>query len=203
MSVAVSTQRLRRLVARHRHLFAAGFAALAVASALSAVAPRHPALEPVVVAARDLPSGATLAASDLRTVGLPASTVPDGALTTSDDAVRHVLSGAVRRGEPLTDRRLLGRNILSNAATGSVASTVHVADADTLSLLQPGDRVDVLAAGDNAPAAAITIATDVPVLSIGRSDDGGYVVVASTPATASLLAAAATRDRLSLTLHAR
>ena len=203
MTTVPSTPQLRRLIARHRHLITAALSALAVASALSALAPHQPALRLVVVANRDLPSGITVTAADVRTVGFPNSVAPDGAMSDIADAVGHVLSGAVRRGEPLTDRRLLGRSILSAADRGAVASTVHIADGDALALVEPGDHVDVLAAGDNAPAAAITVATDVPVLSVGRSDDGGYVVVASAPSTAALIAAAAAHDRLSLTLRAQ
>jgi Flp pilus assembly protein CpaB len=113
----------------------------------------------------------------------------------------------VRRGEPLTDVRLLGAGLLVEATPGLVATPVRLADPAGAALLSPGDRVDVLAApADGAAPAAPTVAADVTVLAVPTEvepADGALVVLATTPATAARLAAAAVASRLSVTVRPR
>jgi Flp pilus assembly protein CpaB len=105
---------------------------------------------PVLVAARDLPAGASLFSRDVRTVRVPPSLVPAGALGESVRLAGRVVAGPVRRGEPLTDVRFVGPGLAAGlAAPESVAVPVRIADAEVAALVQPGDRVDVLAAGDS------------------------------------------------------
>jgi pilus assembly protein CpaB len=204
-------RRLLRHLAWHRRWVAAGATALAVAGGLSVLAPRGPALVRVVAAAKDLPAGAVLADADLATVGLPAGAVPDGAVLSGASARGRVLAGPVRRGEPVTDVRLVGAALVGSLDDGLVATPVRLADAGIASFLRSGDRVDVLAAatGETGPAAAGTVATGVRVLavpalddtSVGGSLDGGaLVVLATTRATAALLARAEVASRLSVTI---
>jgi pilus assembly protein CpaB len=173
------TGRLRELARAmlwHRRLLAAGLAAAAVAAALSVLAPDPPATVQVVGAARDLPGGAPLRLDDLTSVALAPSSVPAGALTDRSSVVGRVLAGPVRRGEPLTDVRLLGRQLLegySGAGDRLVAAPVRLADAGAAALLRPGDVVDVLAAyAEQASDAATVVATAVRVLSVPRLGDG-------------------------------
>jgi Flp pilus assembly protein CpaB len=84
----------------------------------------------------------------------------------------------------------------------------------TSALVQPGDRVDILAAGDPQDAGAALTATvvhGVRVLAVpgagepsgGSADDtGGLLVVAATAAQADALAGAATGARLSVAVRA-
>ncbi|MCW2608570.1 MAG: Flp pilus assembly protein RcpC/CpaB, partial [Frankiales bacterium] len=73
-------------------------------------------------------------------------------------------------------------------------------------LLRAGDRVDVLAASaDGQQESAPVAAADVLVLAVPAPDEhleGGLVVLATTPATASRLAAAAVSSRLSVVVRA-
>lgn len=196
---------LQRLVRRHRAPVAGLLAAGAVVSALPVLAPSAGPVVRVVAAARDLAPGAPLTSQDLTTVALPESLAPDGSVLDVEAAVGRALTSAVRRGEPLTDVRLLGSGLLQTA--GLVAAPVRLADTATVSLLHAGDRVDVLAAAtssDAPPASAVTVARGVLVLAVpGGEDangDGGLVVLAATPTTAARLAAAAVGARLSVTL---
>jgi Flp pilus assembly protein CpaB len=173
------TGRLRELARAmlwHRRLLAAGLAAAAVAAALSVLAPDPPATVQVVGAARDLRGGAPLRLDDLMSVALAPSSVPAGALTDRSSVVGRVLAGPVRRGEPLTDVRLLGRELLGGYAGAGdrlVAAPVRLADAGAAALLRPGDVVDVLAAyPEQAGDAATVVATAVRVLSVPRLGDG-------------------------------
>jgi Flp pilus assembly protein CpaB len=77
-------------------------------------------------------------------------------------------------------------------------------------LVQPGDRVDVIAAADPQSAGAVataTVARALRVLAVpGRAadssgDPGGLLVVAATPDQADALAQAANGARLSVTVR--
>lgn len=144
--MAASIGRRWRVAALRRRLLAAGLAFVAVLLALSVLAPSDPRREPVVVAAQDLPAGHPVRSSDMKIALLPPAVVPDGAASSVDALAGRVLAGALRRGEPLTDVRLVGRALLAGLAPGRVAVPVRLADVGMLTLVEPGDRVDVLAA---------------------------------------------------------
>ena len=183
---------LAALVSRHRRLLAAACAAAAVAFALSAPRAAAPHGVPVPTAARDLPSGATLRPADVRSVTMPAAVAPAGIVRSG--LAGRVLAGPMRRGEPLTDARLIGPGLLTGYGPDLVAVPVRVADAASARLLHPGDRIDVLASpasaasaasagdlgGDEAAAApgfrpaerARALVSAVPVIAIPGSGDG-------------------------------
>ncbi|MBT2212903.1 hypothetical protein KLI87_32860 [Actinomadura sp. NEAU-AAG7] len=129
-------------LARLRRPLAALLAAAAAGTALMALGPGPPPSVHVLGAARDLPAGTTLRPSDLRALALPRGAVPSGALRTS--ATGRVLAAPMRRGEPLTDARLIGGSLLEGYAPGTVAAPVRIADAASVRLLHPGNRIDIL-----------------------------------------------------------
>ncbi len=61
-----------------------------------------------VVAARDLSPGAELSAADVIVESHAVTAIPDGALSDPAAAVGSTLTGPTRRGEVITDVRLLG-----------------------------------------------------------------------------------------------
>lgn len=201
---AVPRSVLRRLV-RHRALLSGALVALAIATALTAVAPADAADVEVLAASRDLPAGAALTDDTLTRIRLPPAAVPAGVLRSAEQARGSRLAGAVRAGEPLTDVRLLGAGMLPPG--GEVAVPVRVAEPAVAALLQAGDRVDVLAASPEGGEAARTVVSDVVVLAVPALDDAGLdgalVVLAATTGGASRLAAAAVTDRLSVTVRGR
>ncbi|MFG1827178.1 SAF domain-containing protein [Microbispora bryophytorum] len=109
------TRDLRRLAARRRRPIAAVLAGLAVACVLLAV--RTPDGVEVLAAARDL-AGGRLTASDVVVVRLPPDTVPAGAYVPGTPVSGRLLAGPLRRGEPLTDARLLGPGLFRQTLTG-------------------------------------------------------------------------------------
>jgi pilus assembly protein CpaB len=193
---------LSRALRRHRGLLAGGLVAAAVATALPTLAPDPVATLQVVAAAHDLGPGVALSDADLALVELPRSLVPQGVLTSAAQVVGHAVAGRVRRGEPLTDVRLLGAGLVSDR--GTVAAPVRLADPATAALLRAGDRVDVLATPSQATAqaSATTVAQDLRVLAVPGVDDtdGALVVLAAPPAVAARLAGAAVSNRLSVTV---
>ncbi|HET7530817.1 MAG TPA: Flp pilus assembly protein CpaB [Mycobacteriales bacterium] len=210
--------RLRDLVDRvlltvggPRRLLAALCAAVAVLLAVQAATPPPARTVAVWAAARDLPGGSPLTTHDVRVVALPAGTVPDGALRTASSVVGRLLAAPVRRGEALTDVRLLGQSLLTALPDpGLVAVPVRVADGSAAAaLVHPGDVVDVLAVGDpeqggsgrpTTVAAAVRVLA-VPVRLAASGDSGGLVVVAVDRAQAAALARASAAARLSLALR--
>lgn len=184
---------LRRAVSWHRRLLAAGLTAAAVAMAVGAMSPTASPTVAVLAAARELPGGLPLSESDVRSIAVPPEVVPNGALRPGDDVVGRLLAAPARRGELLTDARLLGPGLLAGYPEGLVAAPVRIADSGAVSLLRAGDRIDVLAAdpspystaadpayaeGDGAgasggPAAARVVAPAVRVLTVPRAPDGG------------------------------
>lgn len=205
---------LRRAVAWRRRLLAAGLAAGAMACALQVLAPPPPAGVEVIVAARDVAAGAVLGRDDVRLRRRPVTAVPAGALTALGAALGVPVASGVRRGEVLTDVRLVGPSALRGLGSGLVATPVRVADVQAAAVLRPGDVVDVLAAG-TSPAAggpARLVASAVRVLAVPHDPASGLsgasgaagdalLLLATTSTTAARLAGAAVTDRLSVVVR--
>ena len=164
----------------------------------------------IVVAARDLSPGAELTATDVRLEKRSAATVPDGSQSSVDTVVGSTLAGPARRGEVLTDVRLLGPRLAQSAA-GPDARVVplHLADTALLDLVRPGDVVDVLAASNNTADDSIpqVVATDAVVVLVsekqkGPGAGGDRVVLVALPAHAANDVAGATlMQSVTLTFH--
>ncbi|WP_019814374.1 SAF domain-containing protein, partial [Saccharomonospora saliphila] len=105
---------------------------------------------PVLVTARDLPSGTTLSAEDVRTAALPAHVRPDGALSRVEQVEGRRLAGTARSGEPLTDARLIDAR---NTPAGTVAVPVRLADDGVAGLLRAGTPVELVAPAGTAGGA--------------------------------------------------
>ncbi|MGW8990926.1 hypothetical protein ACWGRF_13495 [Streptomyces zhihengii] len=89
-----------------------------------------------------------------------------------------------------------------------VSAAVRIADAATVRLLRPGDRVDVIAAaesvtGDEPPAeivASCVRVTEVPETGDGAAEAGALVVLSVPRTTATALAGAGATSRLAVTV---
>lgn len=171
----------------------------------------------VVVADHDLRPGAALTSGDVRIEKRLAATVPDGARADLGTVVGSTLTGPARRGEVLTDVRLLGSR-LAEAAIGSTAGPdarivpLHLADGALIDLVRVGDVVDVLAAPatgspDNTHAAPRVVATDAVVVLVSAKEkvqaaDSDRVVLVALPArVANTVAGSALGQTVTLTLH--
>jgi Flp pilus assembly protein CpaB len=167
----------------------------------------------VVVAAHDLRPGAALTSDDVRLEKRSATTVPDGSSTDLNAVIGSTLASPARRGEVLTDVRLLGSR-LAEATAGPDARIVplHLADSALIDLVRVGDVVDVLAAPANdvpgsAPAISKVVATDAVVVLVSakeksQADDGDRVVLVALPArVANTVAGSALGQTVTLTLH--
>ena len=151
----------------------------------------------VLAVTRDLPTGASLTSGDVSVVSDP--TPPDGALRTAPQAVGRQLSAPVRKGEVLTDVRLVttGR---PDPGAGRVAVPVRPADPGTVDLLTPGVHVAVLTVAESGQATML--ASDAVVLAIpppSKSDPDKRLVVLAVPTgTADRITAAGVSGALAL-----
>lgn len=182
----------RRAVLRRRRLLAALCAAGAVAAGVRAAQPPEPPGASVLVAARDLPAGVTLAEADLRREVVPRDAVPEGAVETAAGAL---LAAPLREGEPVTDVRLVGPG-LAEAAPGTVVMPVRLSDADQAALLTVGDRIDLLAtdpqSGTTAMVAPGALVAAVPEPARAAADplSGRLVVLRVEQETVARISAA-------------
>ncbi|MFB9882094.1 RcpC/CpaB family pilus assembly protein [Planobispora siamensis] len=194
----------RGLLGRRRRVLAAVLAALAMACAAIGLRPDTSSVT-VLAAARDLPGG-VLTAADAVPVALRPGTAPDGALRPGTPVAGRMLAGPMRRGEPFTDVRMLGPDLLATHRPGTVATPVRVADPDSARLLSPGDTVNVLASpadwDGSEPARSIAEGVTVLALPADESGRGALIVLATTPGQAAELASAQSGGRLSITMDA-
>jgi Flp pilus assembly protein CpaB len=161
----------------------------------------------IVVAARDLSPGIELTADDVRLEKRSTATIPDGSQANVGKVVGSTLAGPARRGEVLTDVRLLGPRLAQSAA-GPDARIVplHLADTALLDLVRPGDVVDVLAAADDDVDPRV-VATDAVVVLVsekqkGPGAGGERVLLVALPARAANDVAGATlMQTVTLTFH--
>lgn len=167
----------------------------------------------VVVAAHDLRPGAALAADDVRLERRLTTTIPDGSQADLGKVIGATLASPTRRGEVLTDVRLLGNRLAeSTAGPGARIVPLHLADSALIDLVRVGDVVDVLAAPSTetqtgTPPATKVVATDAVVVLVSAKQkaqvgEGDRIVLVALPArVANTVAGSALGQTVTLTLH--
>lgn len=192
---------------RARRIAAGALVLLAGASALRANPDGDRAA--VLVAAHDLAPGVALTATDVRVEHQLAATLPDGAQGDLAAVEGATVAGPVRRGEVLTDVRLLGSRLAERTAGADARIVpVQLADNAVLDVIRGGDVVDILAAPDSEPdAQPRVVATDAVVVLVSARPKAATgandrVVLVALPApAANNVAGAALTQALTLTLH--
>lgn len=176
-----------------RRVLSALLVGVAVWVVTDAIRPRPPTPSQVlVVAARDLPAGTRLVASDLTTARLGSGSATLAALGDPTAAVGQVLDSPVAVGETISTTRLRGPAVITGLRSGQLAVAVPVANAAILELAREGDRVRLIGtAGGGASVEGI-------VLSLGaraRASTGSPALLdgAGAPLSDSLNSAGAGR----------
>lgn len=179
-------------------------------TALSSIGAQRGETEPIVVAARDLPSGVELSARDVQRVRIATDLVPAKTATEVEAVVGKRLSGPVRRGEAVTDVRLLGSGALNGRPAGTVIATLRIADPVELEGIEVGDRVDIVAvrsAEMDGQSRARKVAENVEVVATDpdpkEGDAPATLRVATSEKLAVKLAEAAVDARLGVIAVAR
>ncbi|MCX4409231.1 MULTISPECIES: hypothetical protein [unclassified Streptomyces] len=102
---------------------------------------------------------------------------------------------------PLPSPRSSSSSLRGRGAVEMVAAPVRIADAATVRLLRPGDRVDVIAADGGSEGRVVAAGARVAEVPDFAATETGALVVLSVPrATAARLAGAGTTARLAVTL---
>ncbi|GGU10445.1 SAF domain-containing protein [Nocardioides albus] len=160
------SRRVRRGVLAHRRLLAFLLTASAVAIGFSATRPAPPDTSTMAVAARDLPVGTVLTAADLTDVETDPGRMP---ADLAEAPLGERLAAPLRRGEPVTDVRLVGPS-LTDGHPDLVAVPVRLPDAEMAALLRVGDTVDLYAT-DPATAETVLVTTDTLILSLPQGTE--------------------------------
>lgn len=159
-----AVRRLHRRLLIHRRWLIALCLAVLTWSVLTILRPSGPVGATVWTAARDLPSGTVLQVEDLRAREVPVDLLPRAAHDLRALSGR-TLAVPIGAGEIATSTQLMGNGQLAGYP-GRSAVPLRIPDADTVSLLRTGDRVDLVASDPQQPRHGTRIATDAIVLAL-------------------------------------
>ncbi|WKD58035.1 hypothetical protein CAPI_07490 [Corynebacterium capitovis DSM 44611] len=199
---ALRTPSYRRsvLIRRCLSLLFVGTAAVSVVSSRAA--------EPLVVSfARDVSAGSVVGAADLELRRVPASSVPDNAVTAVEGANGKVLAAAASAGEILTTTRLVGAELADDLTQGETSGEpftmvpVALAEPDIIPMLYHGATVSVITATGDA-ARPSTIATGGRVVLAGGAEkkNDATVLLLLRESQAAAVAAASLTSPLTVVL---
>ncbi|MBB1509716.1 SAF domain-containing protein [Tessaracoccus sp. MC1756] len=164
-------KRLLDLIAQrvswHRRAVGAVLAAAAVLMLGNSLAPAEGPTEPAVVISADLPAGHVLTASDVSLAHLPSHSVPDGALTEADALVGRSTAVSLGGGTVLQPGMLAASR---NTEPGRALVPIVLRDDNLRSLLNPGDRISLIATGYDEVE---ILTTDARVAVLATPPSGG------------------------------
>ncbi|MEN0070518.1 MAG: SAF domain-containing protein [Propionicimonas sp.] len=197
-----SSSPLRRALRWHRRLLAAGFAALAVYCVLAVLTGRDDTTV-VVAAAGTIPGGSPVVAADLTLLRLPRIAVPEGALTSLDEAIGRTVVAPVPARGVLTAAAFSSSGEL--VAAGRLAVPVTLEDTAAVGLLAVGDLLDLLGTGSSGTV--VVLAQDARVVALpttgtdGLLGSGTVVVVVDLSREEATRVVAAAGSPLGFALH--
>lgn len=204
-------------------LLFAGLASWGIYSYLSKESAKSKAAsgQPIVVAAVDMPIGAKITATQLKTATIPAENIPQGSFTTPQQLEGRIVVRQLTAGDTITEQKLMPKE--GAAATGVMtyivpqghrAVTVGVNEvAGVAGFIAPNNRVDVVLTAEvpNVPTGTISkiVLQNVPILATGQiteQKEGKPVVVPTvtldlTPDDAEKLVLASHKGSLQLLLR--
>ena len=137
----------------------------------------------VAIAARDLATGEVIGNDDVRDLSLPRAAVPRGATPlAAAELVGQRVRSAIMEGEAVVTNRLGAAGLSPLAArVGPTHRAVAVPLGDARPPLQPGDRVDLIAAGTRGATGERTVARLAEVLDVAEQAVTVAVPVGQVP----------------------
>ena len=179
------------------------------AAEVEALRPAPGDVVPVVVAGRDLARGTVIDGDAVVVDEVPSAYAPPGALRTVEDAVGRTLGSDLVEGEAVTGTRVGGAGgpVASLVATGLRAFVVG--SGLPSGVLEPGDRVDVIATFGGPRPYTDTVGSGLQILSIVEQDEetfqaggatGPSLVLLVSPETAEQLAHATAFGQITVTI---
>lgn len=179
-----------------------------------------------VVAGTDIPARTNITPAMVKYQDIPARYLHPDAATSAREVVGKITLTDIKAGEPILKSKLVAAKdarygLAFSLGAGERAVTVAVTEVSSVGgMVRPGDRVDVVATLDIAPADpnqpkttyTTTILSDIRVLATGQrltpeekkdKKDTGFqhVTLAVTPAQAQILVLAAERGSIRLVLR--
>ncbi len=193
---------VRRSILLRRRWLAAFFATVAVAAGLQATAAPPPDTTTLLTAARDLPGGTVLSAADVVSIQVDPNSAPPGG--SDPNPIGRVLASPLRKGEAVTDVRLVGSGLLQGHP-GLTAVPVRIPDPAVVELVRVGDTFDLLATDPEGTGTRV-VADDVVVLAIPEPSaesasigiSGALILVGTSAGEATDVANAAVLEFLSI-----
>lgn len=159
-------------------LICGGAAAVGVAQLRKPAAPGIVDTAPVLVANIDVPRGNVLGTEQLKIEQWPKDHVPEGTLSTVDEAAGRTVTLRLVKGEPIFQRKLAakdaGRGLAAMIPPGMRAFTILAAhtSAGVGGFVLPGNHVDVLLTTEGTGGAATTtLLQNVQILAVAQMLD--------------------------------
>jgi Flp pilus assembly protein CpaB len=195
---------IRRRVLIHRRGVVAVCVAVLVWSVISTLQPPPPATETAWAAAEDLPNGTRLTSEDLVRRSFPTGTAPAAAHDLKA-LVGRTLAAPLGKGQVATVTQTMGPGLLEGYP-GMSAVPIRIPDSDTVHLLRPGDRIDLVGSDPQSDAVGTRVVEGAVVLTLPRSLEHGSapaltgrLVVLAVPSD-EVVAVASAGSRLFLTV---
>jgi Flp pilus assembly protein CpaB len=168
------------LLVRYRRSIAATLAGLGTLLALSLVIPGPGSQTKVLVAARPLSAGTTLAASDLTQKSLPADTAWETLQGEPSEVVGRVLAHSLAPNQPISSSDLIGQGLLAGLPVNYVAVSLPVSASTSTALLSVGNVIDVYGSSNDGFNSGVLIASRARILAIPTSARGSMFSGGST-----------------------
>ena len=169
----------RRQVLIRRRSLAALCAGLAVWFGIESLSADPPPTVVLLTAAHDLTSGTRIDADDLTRTRFAPGSVPDAAVRDPDAVVGRSLLVPLGRGQAVTTAQLLGKGVL-DGYPDRAAIGLRIPDQDAAALLDPGDRVDLIASDPQSDAEPERLVRDAVVLALPPPDPDAAGVAGSS-----------------------
>jgi pilus assembly protein CpaB len=166
-----------RALSRHRRLVSALLVGTGVLATVGALAPPPPLTTTVVVAARDVAGGQRLTNDDVTMAALPLSAVPDRAVVESSRVVGRIAVAGMTRHQVLTEPSVVTGT--GQAQGGTVIMPMTLTDTAVLSVLRPGDLIDVVSVNGQT-GKAVMVVSGARVVATPPQESGGFGGVSST-----------------------
>jgi Flp pilus assembly protein CpaB len=179
------------------------------AAEIEALRPVTGDVVPIVVAGRDLTRGSVIGEDAVRLERIPAAYEPPGAFGALEEVLARTLVTDLAEGEAVTTTRVGGSGgpVASLVASGLRAFVVG--SGLPSDVLEPGDRVDVIATFGGPHPYTDTVGSGLQILSIVEQDAGTFqaggatgpsLVLLVSPETAEQLASATAFGQLTVTI---
>ena len=155
----------------------------------------------VCVAKRDIAAGERVELSAIETKLWVADLLPDGALTSSSDAVGKIATSSILKGEVVSEKRFESTRDALEIPAGKAAVSVPAKAVQAVGgAVRPGVSVDVYSAGDTTTVeiahSVVVLATSVGDSGSFLSSDSGWITLAVEPESVEEIIAASHKTTL-------